>query len=88
MSLVAQITKLAERVAEQFAAIAGRLIPTGGTTGQILLKTDDAAGFAWVTPAYLEDAPNDGKMYVRQNGTWVEYGTSTNPNDPNVGIGA
>lgn len=73
MSLVAQITKLAESVAAQFAAIAGRLIPTGGTTGQILLKTDNAEGVAWTTPSYLQDAPSDGKMYVRKNGQWVEY---------------
>lgn len=80
MTLVAQITALAERVAGQFKEIAGRLLPTGGTNGQILVKTNSEDGVTWRTPGYLEDAPNDGKMYVRQNGAWVALPTGNTSN--------
>ena len=73
MTLATQLIALAERIAQQFNSIAGRLLPPGGTNGQILVKTDSEDGVAWSTPGYLEDAPNDGKMYVRQNQQWVEY---------------
>lgn len=50
MSLVARITSLAARVRDQFISIAPRLLPGGGSVGQVLVKTtaDDYA-VAWQT---------------------------------------
>jgi len=48
MSLVTQITALAERVAEQFAAISSRLTPTGGSPGDVITLAQQ--GMYWDKP--------------------------------------
>lgn len=74
MSLVAQITALAERVAGQFKAISSSLIPAGGSTGQVLAKTSTTDhDVTWVN--VIPEAPQDGKAYVRKNGQWVDITT-------------
>lgn len=61
-------------------------VPTGGTTGQALVKSSDSDyALSWATlpdltgyaselyvtsQGYLTDAPNDGSEYVRKNGAW------------------
>lgn len=50
MSLVAQITALAAAVRDKFNAVTPRLLPSGGSAGQVLTKssaTDFAAN--WTT---------------------------------------
>lgn len=71
MSLVAQVTALAERVAAQFVTISSRLIPAGGTDGQVLTKLGDQ--YVWTNA--IPEAPQDGKAYVRRNDQWVDITT-------------
>ena len=45
-------------------------VPAGGTTGQVLTKTSNLSGeTAWRTP--LNEAPADGKLYVRKDAGWT-----------------
>lgn len=48
MSLVAQVTALAERVAAEFKAISSGLIPTGGSTGDVITRSEQ--GVIWDKP--------------------------------------
>ena len=57
-------------------------LPTGGTTGQVLSKVDGTSyNVAWTTP--IGDAPSDGSVYGRLNGTWAipPPGVPEAPND-------
>lgn len=52
MSLASNVVLLAAAVRDKFNAIAPRLIPTGGTTGQVLSKTSNTNyDVSWTTPA-------------------------------------
>ena len=53
MTVLSEIQALAVSVAGRLNAIAGRILPTGGTAGQIVTKT--ASGYDWKTP--LADFP-------------------------------
>jgi len=44
--------------------------PAGGREGQVLTKTSE--GYGWASPPRFDDAPSDGKSYVRRDGQWVE----------------
>lgn len=46
--------------------------PSGpGTSNGAVDPTTDTQRIAWVK--LVEDAPNDGKVYVRKNDSWVQY---------------
>lgn len=85
MSLVSRINDFAASVRDKFNAVAPRLLPGGGSTGQILAKSS-AADYdsRWVDAAdgaALTDG-NKGDILVSNSGTTltidpaVKYGTS------------
>ena len=52
-------------------------LPSGGTTGQVLTKNSNTTNdIAWTTS--LQEAPIDGKPYVRKDGAWVAYTPTEN----------
>jgi hypothetical protein len=66
----------------------GSGIPDGGTTGQVLTKNSNFNGDAiWQDPAGgIEEAPEDGALYARQNGAWTSFtpgsGSGSEPSGP------
>lgn len=74
MSLSSNVNALAAAVRDKINAMVGRLLPAGGTTGQVLQKasgTDYATEWADPSGGGLADAPSDGRVYARSDAAWV-----------------
>lgn len=58
-----------------------RVLPTGGTTGQLLAKASSTdADVSWVDSRGISDAPNDGFRYARRNGAWESFSLGSENN--------
>lgn len=72
----------------EWASPSGGALPNGGTAGQILIKNSTFNGDAtWQDlPAGgtgdVEEAPDDGKAYVRKNSAWYELTTADGDSRP------
>lgn len=76
-ALLAELSAFAEHVGTRFGEITDKLLPTGGSTGQVLTKT--SSGYAWGDLDLIEEAPQDGQAYVRKDGAWVTLASQLPP---------
>lgn len=78
MSLAAKILALAESIGHQLAAIKQRLMPLGGVTGQIPVKTDNGTGWADPPPGLdVHGTPpggETGQVYTKFSATDYDAG--------------
>ena len=66
MPLAARLADLIVAVGADIKALFGRVMPAGGTTGQVLAKSSDTDyAVAWVTPA-AGGGGGGGNVYIQE----------------------
>ncbi len=81
MSLASRIDDLAAAVRDKLNLMSARLLPTGGTAGQVVTKTGPAvADVAWATPSVGGGGSQEVFVQTTRpvgNGPWTWWKTNT-----------